>query len=61
MHGSLDDVFNQIEEELRNQYVLAYTPSNAAHDGSYRTLDIAVNGRPTLHVRARKGYRAAAE
>lgn len=61
LHGSLDDVFRQIEEELRNLYVLAYTPSNAAHDGSYRKLEIGVNGRPMLQVRARKGYRAVTE
>ena len=59
LHGKLDEVFRQIEEELRNQYVLAYTPSNTARDGTYRKLEIAVDGRPTLQVRARKGYRAA--
>ncbi|MDQ2946782.1 MAG: VWA domain-containing protein [Acidobacteriota bacterium] len=60
-HGNLDDVFRQIEEELRNQYVLAYTPSNRAQDGSYRKLEIEVDGRPMLQVRTRKGYRAATE
>ncbi len=61
LHGNLDLVFSQIEGELRNQYVLAYTPSNGAHDGTYRKLEISVSGRPALQVRARKGYRAATE
>ena len=61
LHGKLDDVFRQIEEELRNQYVLAYTPDNTARDGSYRKLEVAVEGQPTLQIRARKGYRAGTE
>ena len=58
LHGDLNGVFRQIEEELRNQYVVAYRPTNRAHDGSFRKLEVAINGRPNLQVRARKGYRA---
>jgi VWFA-related protein len=32
--------FAQIDQELRSQYVIAYSPTNASHDGSYRKIKI---------------------
>lgn len=49
--------FDEISNELRNQYSLGYTPTNAALDGGYRKLDVRVN-RGGLKVQARKGYYA---
>jgi len=48
----------EVAREIRNQYTLAYTPSNTALDGSFRKLAVVVNapGRPT--VRTRNGYYA---
>ncbi|MFT4113232.1 VWA domain-containing protein [Silvibacterium sp.] len=53
----LEDAFAQIEEELRTQYLLSYTPTNLKLDGSYRKLDISCKG-DGLKVQARKGYYA---
>jgi len=53
----LNAAFNQISDELRNQYSLGYSPSNAARDGSYRKIDVKVH-QSGLRVQARKGYYA---
>ncbi len=53
----LDTAFEQISEELRSQYSIGYSPSNAARDGSYRRIDLRVHGGG-LRVQARKGYYA---
>jgi VWFA-related protein len=47
--------------ELRNQYVLAYYPSNRKKDGTYRHLEVRVKnppGLPPLKARWRLGYYA---
>ena len=46
--------------ELRNQYLLEYSPTNQVLDGSFRAIKVVVNGfgRPT--VRTRNGYYASA-
>lgn len=36
----LRDAFAQIQRDLREQYLLAYSPSNKARDGSYRRIQI---------------------
>ncbi len=58
---SYDDLraaFKQIEEELRSQYVLAYEPSNAARDGSFREIKVDIPGRQDVKIFHRKGYYA---
>jgi VWFA-related protein len=52
----LQEAFNQIQDELRTQYLASYTPTNAKTDGSYRNLNISC-GKDTK-VQARKGYYA---
>jgi Ca-activated chloride channel family protein len=58
----LEGVFAEIGEDLASQYLLAYSPADAASDGSWRTIRVDVTrtakGRHT--VRARQGYRAVA-
>jgi VWFA-related protein len=54
----LEDValgFKDIEEELRSQYSLEYTPSDFKQDGSFRTIYLQ-STNPKYHVRARTGY-----
>jgi VWFA-related protein len=54
----LEDVaigFHNIEQELRSQYSLVYTPANFRQDGSFRTIYLQALD-PRYHVRARKGY-----
>ena len=36
----LREAFNQIQVEMRSQYLVAYEPSNQARDGSYRTIEV---------------------
>ena len=53
----LENAFEQIEEELRTQYVLQYTPTDKYMDGSFRRVAVFCkqNGK-YLKVQARKGY-----
>ncbi|HZP05844.1 MAG TPA: VWA domain-containing protein [Terracidiphilus sp.] len=50
--------FDQIQDELRTQYVATYTPSNTKLDGTFRHL--AVQCGEGMKVQVRKGYYAAA-
>jgi Ca-activated chloride channel family protein len=52
--GELIKVFNSISDELKNHYLLAYTPKRPA-DGTWREISLKVN-RPNTEVRVRKGY-----
>jgi Ca-activated chloride channel family protein len=52
--GDLIKVFNQISDELKNHYLLAYTPTRPA-DGSWREIKLEID-RPGTEVRVRKGY-----
>lgn len=54
----IDDVaigFQNIEEELRSQYLLVYTPADFKQDGSFRTIYLHALD-PRYAVRAKKGY-----
>jgi VWFA-related protein len=54
---TLDKVFTELQEEMRSQYLIGYTPLNDAKDGSYRKLDIKMANKD-LKAQARKGYYA---
>jgi len=56
----LEAAFEQIEDELRTQYVAAYTPTNAKIDGSYRKIAVECKADKgdKLNVQVRKGYYA---
>jgi len=58
--GDVLSVANAIADDIRNQYVIAYTPSNLEKDGSFRRVEIKVNAprRGRLYVRTRTGYYA---
>jgi VWFA-related protein len=53
----LEAAFQQIEDELRTQYVATYTPSNTRQDGSFRHIAVECRG-DGLKVQVRKGYYA---
>jgi len=59
--NDLPSVATRIGIELRNQYVLAYSPANQTKDGKYRKVEVKVSapkGVPNLRVRWRLGYYA---
>jgi VWFA-related protein len=73
--GEMPDIFRQINESIRNQYVLSYHPSNTKQDGTYRKLRVELidgEGHPLrmqdekhkalkYDIVARDGYRAKQE
>jgi Ca-activated chloride channel homolog len=59
--NELEYYIDLIHAELRNQYLLAYVPTNTAHDGKWRKIKVKVEtpeGFSKLKVRARQGYNA---
>lgn len=56
----LRSAFAQIQRDLREQYLLAYSPSNKARDGSYRKIQIEVVDpelrKQNLKLNYRPGY-----
>ncbi len=50
--------FENIANELRRQYNIFYRPEPLKADGLFHTINLKVNGRKDLVVRARKGYYA---
>jgi Ca-activated chloride channel family protein len=62
-HGPDDlmEDFRQIESELRSQYLVAYSPTNTARDGSFRRIEVQVTGRNDVRVVHRRGYYAPVE
>ncbi|NDD64137.1 MAG: VWA domain-containing protein, partial [Acidobacteria bacterium] len=53
----LDEVYQQVADELRSQYLIFYTPSDSARDGQYRSVKVRVRP-PRLQVTTRFGYYA---
>src|SRR6266550_3775799 len=56
----LDQSFQDIGDELRNQYSIAYLPTNYVMDGRYHKIRIEVPDHKGYQVRARRGYFARA-
>jgi len=56
----LDQSFQDIGDELRNQYSIAYLPNNYVLDGRYHKIRIEVPEHKGYQVRARRGYFASA-
>jgi Ca-activated chloride channel homolog len=58
--GQLDNVYAQVDEELRNQYAIGYISTNTLKDGSYRHIEVKVDA-PGSQVSSRPGYYAPNE
>ena len=56
----LKQAFDQIQNELRSQYNIGYTPTNNKLDGTYRKIQIKAKGGD-YKVQARQGYYAMAK
>ena len=54
---NLEQAFDQISEELRSQYTIGYTPTNKAHDGSYRKIKVEMKNKDYSAL-TRRGYYA---
>ena len=60
----LSDIAERISEELRDEYVLGYTPSDRKRDGSWRKLKVRLlppPGLPALTSHSREGYYAPSQ
>jgi len=54
-NASVEQIFDAIADEIRGQYLLGFSPSKPAREGSFRKLEIKT--KPAgLIVQARKGY-----
>jgi VWFA-related protein len=69
-HYPIDDlndlprISERIGLELRNQYVLGYSPANLERDGKYRTIKLNLHpppAMPKLRIQYRRGYYAPAQ
>jgi VWFA-related protein len=54
---SLDDIFREIQDEMRSQYAITYQPPSPKRDGSYHKIDIKLANKD-YKPQARKGYYA---
>ena len=52
---TIDDIFDRLQEELRNQYSLGYSSENPAAASGYRTIKVGVK-QAGLTVQSREGY-----
>ena len=70
--GELPDIFSEINQSIRNEYVVSYRPSNTAQDGTYRKIKVELvdnegmplqmvdekNKKQKYTISARDGYKA---
>lgn len=56
--SEVDRIAHQVARDIRSQYIIQYTPSNTAMDGTYRQIKVAVNAPGHPSVRTRTGYYA---
>jgi Ca-activated chloride channel family protein len=62
--GDMGDIAARISQELRNQYVIGYRPSDMKKDGNWRKLKVRLvppPGLPPLTVHFRQGYYAPSQ
>ncbi|MDQ2840337.1 MAG: hypothetical protein M3Y72_04715 [Acidobacteriota bacterium] len=52
---TVDEIYKEIEEELRNQYSIGYTSDRPTNKGEFRTIGLTVKQKG-LVVQSRSGY-----
>jgi VWFA-related protein len=55
---TLEDAFRDLQDEMRSQYSISYTPTNSKRDGTFRKIDLRASNKD-YKVQTRKGYYAA--
>jgi len=53
--AEVDGIAEHVAKDLRNQYTIAYSPTNQALDGTFRKIKVTVS-RPDAKVQTRSGY-----
>ena len=53
----IDQIYDQIEDELRNQYNLGFSPDQADSEGSYHKIQLTTTHKDLI-VQVRDGYYA---
>ncbi len=56
--AEVDDIAEHVAQDLRNQYTMAYNPTNQKQDGTFRRIKVTVDV-PGAIVKTRTGYYAA--
>jgi len=59
--SEVDGIARHVAHDLRNQYTIAYIPSNQSQDGAFRTIKVTVSAPPDAVVSTRTGYYALIE
>ena len=53
-----DEIYSRIFADIKRRYVIGYYPTNKAHDGRRRKVNVEVRGHPDYTVMGRKSYLA---
>jgi VWFA-related protein len=56
--SEVDRIAHLVAHDIRSQYTIQYTPSNAAMDGTFRQIKVTVSAPGHLAARTRNGYYA---
>jgi Ca-activated chloride channel family protein len=59
--AEVDKIAHEVAHDIRNQYTVAYTPTNLALDGTYRQIKLGVKAPGNPVARTRSGYYAATD
>jgi Ca-activated chloride channel homolog len=59
--SEVDGIAHEVAHEIRSQYILGYTPTNLAQDGTFRRIRVTLNAPGDPTVRTRSGYYASVE
>ncbi|MEE8583373.1 MAG: VWA domain-containing protein [Acidobacteriota bacterium] len=54
----LEESFEQVNQELRSQYLIAYSPTRTERDGTFRKFRVKIKKGGGFRIRHRQGYYA---